>query len=120
MSKRMKKIVTTYGSFATGAELADAVTRYGVALARTHTVDVVDLPIVTADGTAGRVQLRVGWLCDMATVSEDGAWGDLREDDTLLALIERTALVDGRRRRPPRMKSVTDWSVAGPNWEEII
>ena len=67
----MKTIVTAYGSFATGTDLADAVTRYGVALARRQAMDVVDVQFVTADGRTGRVQLRVAgcvrWLlCPLA------------------------------------------------------
>ena len=86
----MKTIVTAYGSFATGSDVADAVTRYGVALARRQAIDVVDVPFVTADGRTGRVQLRVGWLCEMATVSVDGARGELEEDGTVLGLMRRT------------------------------
>lgn len=116
----MKRIVTAYGSFATGTELADAVTRYGVALARRHTVDVVDLPFVTEDGPIERVQLRVGWLCDFATVSMSGAPGELVEVDTLIALIRRTESVEGRRTPQVLVASVSDVRAADGNWEGII
>lgn len=116
----MKTIMTAYGSFTTGTELADAVTRYGVALARTHAVDVVDLPFTAADGMASRVQLRVGWLCDMATVSRQEARGDLEEDDTVRALRERTEFIERRRTPSHLIRSVKESSLRGQNWEEII
>jgi hypothetical protein len=95
-SSLMKTIVTAYGSYATGTELADAVTSYGLALARIRTVDVVDIPFVAAGGGIERVQLRVGWLSDMSTITVDGCADELLEDDTLLTLIEETAALGGR------------------------
>jgi len=95
-SSLMKTIVTAYGSYSTGTELADAVTGYGLALARIRTVDVVEIPFVAASGCIERVQLRVGWLSDMSTVTIDERADELLEDDTLLTLIEETAALDGR------------------------
>ena len=65
----MKTVVTTLGSFPTGTEIADAVTGYGLALSRARTVDVVDIPFVAADGSAGRVELQIGWHSETIVVS---------------------------------------------------
>lgn len=117
----MKTIVTAYGSFATGTDLADAVTRYGVALARRQAMDVVDVPFVTADGRTGRVQLRVGWLCEMATVSVGGRRGELREDGMVLELMRRTQFVERHRPAPRAVRYASAPAAAAePSWEEII
>ena len=51
----MKTVVTTLGSFPTGTEIADAVTGYALALSRSRTVDVADIPFVAADGSGSLI-----------------------------------------------------------------
>ena len=74
----MKTIRTAGGSFLTGTEIADAVTAYGLALARARDLDVVDIPFVTEAGSVSRAQFRIGWLID--TVVTAGQQSDGRVD----------------------------------------
>jgi len=116
----MKTIVTAYGSYSTGTELADAVTGYGLALARDHAVDVVDIPFVTTGGRIARVQLRVGWLSDMSTITADASPDELLEDATLLTLIEETEALDGRRGLPLDEEDIEDLRSAQRNWDDTF
>ncbi|HEX5858871.1 MAG TPA: hypothetical protein VFY91_12260 [Microbacterium sp.] len=63
----MKILSNRNGSYVTGTAIADAVLRYGHALAKTRDIDVVDIPFVAADGLPARVQLTVGWCADVNT-----------------------------------------------------
>jgi hypothetical protein len=116
----VKTIVTAYGSYMTSSELADAVTGYGLALARSHSVDVVDLPFVAEDGSSGRVQLRVGWLSDMATVLIDGSHDELLELDAVLTIVEKTESLEGDRGTAFAEDDMPDFRSAEPNWEDVI
>ena len=116
----MKTIVTAYGSYSTGTELADAVTVYGLALARERTVDVVDIPFVTAGGCIERVQLRVGWLSDMSAVTAEGVRDELFEDATLLTLMEQTEALEGARGVPFDEDDIEDLRSAHRSWDERI
>jgi len=116
----MKTIVTTYGSFLTGTEIADAVTGYGLALARAQSVDVVDIPFLTADGEVGRVDLRIGWLSDMAAVSTDGLQDELVEVDTILTLLSKTNYLEGRRGLAFADDDMEHLRSSDLNWDDII
>lgn len=116
----MKTIVTAYGSYSTGTELADAVTGYGLALARDRAVDVVDIPFVTAGGRIARVQLRVGWLSDMSAVTVDGARDELLEDATLLTLMEQTEALECPRGFPLVEEDIEDLRSAQRNCDDMF
>lgn len=116
----MKAIVTAYGSYSTGTELADAVVAYGLALARDHAVDVVDIPFVSASGRIERVQLRVGWLSDMSSVTVDVVAEELLEDDTLLTLMEHTEAVDGSRGETFAKEDIDDLHFAHRDCDEFF
>ena len=97
----MKTVVTTLGSFPTGTEIADAVTGYGLALSRARTVDVVDIPFVAVDGSAGRVELQIGWHSETVVISgaetDEPAFGEEPfEVDTILALQAKTRALNAR------------------------
>lgn len=85
----MKLLINRSGSYLTGDELADAVIRYGLALARRHEVDVVDIPFLTADGALRRVELTVGWTAETAATSSGEQGQELTESDTARLMNEK-------------------------------
>ncbi|HEX5859598.1 MAG TPA: hypothetical protein VFY91_15955 [Microbacterium sp.] len=116
----MKTIVTSYGSFLTGTEIADAVTGYGLVLARAHSVDVVDIPFLADDGSVGRVALRVGWLSDMAAVSTDGLQDELVEVDTIMTLLSKISWLEDRRGLAFADDDIEHLRTSDVNWDDII
>jgi hypothetical protein len=86
----MKTIRTTCGSFLTGTEIADAVTAYGLALARAHELDVVDIPFLTEDGWINRAELRIGWLIETVVTADEQKVDELMDVDTTFDLLARS------------------------------
>jgi hypothetical protein len=69
----MKRIFHSGGSIVTGTDLADAVMLYAEALGNRHETDLVDIPVVTEDGGAGRAQILIGASSQLMSVtSADG------------------------------------------------
>jgi hypothetical protein len=97
----MKLLTNRNGSFLTGDELADAVLRYGLALARKREIDVVDIPFRTPDGALRRVQLSVGWNVDTTAISSgpDGT-DELVEHETARSMDAKAAAADILRGHP--------------------
>lgn len=114
----MKTIVTKSGAFRTGNEIADAVSAYGLALARARELDIVDIPFVGADGAINRVQLRIGWLVETAVTSDQQASEELIEIDTILDLLDRARFVTRTRAQDPAPRPPGAWGET--NWDEII
>jgi len=85
----MKIIITTRGSFLTGSEIADAVSTYGLALARMRDLDVVDVPFVTRAGTLSRAQFTIGWGAETAAVMAPERDPELFEIDTILNMLAK-------------------------------
>lgn len=114
----LKTIHTGRGSFLTGAEIADAVTALGLALARVRDLDVVDIPFVAVDGAVSRAQFRIGWQID-TVVTEDGLSSDeLIDVHTIFDLLARSqALVDARSRS---WLHRTAKPADDTNWDELI
>jgi hypothetical protein len=86
----MKTIVTTCGSFLTGSAIADAVSAYGLELARERALDVVDIPFVAVDGSVRRAQLRAGWLVETVVTYDEQRADELIDRDTTLVLRAKT------------------------------
>lgn len=111
----MKRILTTFGDFRTGDDIADAVAGYALALARAHETDLVDIPVRTARGAVERLELRIGWLVDIGVVQDDGSRGlggeELLEPDTVRQLGEYALAVQGLGFVPQH--SARSW----PKWE---
>ncbi len=114
----MKTIVTQGGAFRTGTEIADAVTGYGLALARIRELDTVDIPFVAGDGTVNRVQFRVGWLVDTVVTSDEQSADELIELDTIFDLLAKATAIDV----PREQGSATHYDRFGDgfNWDEVI
>ncbi len=122
----MKTVVTALGSFPTGTEIADAVTGYALALSRSRTVDVVDIPFVAADGSGGRVELQIGWQSETVVISgaetaEQGFTEEPFEVDTILSLQAKTrALTAGRAVAAPFSVHTNQARSAEPDWDALI
>ena len=114
----MKTIVTASGAYRTGTEIADAVTAYGLALARARELDIVDIPFVGPDGALNRVQFRIGWLIETAVTTDLRPAEEVIEIDTTLDLLDRTRFVSRAQRQNtnPRQPGVRGES----SWDEII
>jgi hypothetical protein len=82
----MKLLTNRNGSYLTGTEIADAVLRYGLALAKRQDVDIVDVPFVGSDGVIRRVEFTVGWQADTDAVSDAEPMDELVEVDTILSI----------------------------------
>lgn len=89
----MKRIITTFGDFRTGDDIADAVGRYGLALAKVHETDMVEIPYRSANGDVDRIELRIGWLVDIGIAHGEGDRDgeELLEPETV-RLLRDTAL----------------------------
>ena len=112
----MKRILTTFGGFQTGDDIADAVAGYALALARAHETDLVDVPYRSASGGVERLELRIGWLVDIGVVQDgvppEGTEGEEpSEPDTVRQLREYTLAVEGLGFVP--QKAARSW----PKWE---
>jgi hypothetical protein len=96
----MKLLTNRNGSFLTGDDLADAVMRYGLALARRREIDIVDIPFRTVDGAVRRVQLSVGWNVDTTATSTADQADELIEDETARSMNAKAASAEILRGYP--------------------
>ena len=114
----MKRVITGSGVFLTGSEIADAVSSYGLALARVRAMDVVDIPFLEADGSRHRVQMRIGWGVETAVTSDEQPADELIEVDTIFDLLGKTRSLTqaGATEANPPPTEVWD----GTDWDEII
>jgi hypothetical protein len=120
----MKTIYTAHERFTTGTEIADALTGYGLVLARERQLDVVDIPFIAIDGAFERVQMRVGWLVDMVVTSEGDCDEELLEVDTILSLLARTRALTQPAERASADRAL-EWEGSDPSsevfgWDEVI
>ncbi|SEI14039.1 MULTISPECIES: hypothetical protein [unclassified Leifsonia] len=91
----MKEISAGARTFITGTDIAEAVLRYGLALARHQQVDLVDIPVAVADGRTARAGFTVGWHAGTTTLTTTLADDDeeLTEPSTVIELTERARRV---------------------------
>lgn len=105
----MKTIRTSCGSFLTGSEIADAVTSYGLALARACELDVVDIPFVAADGSVNRVEFRIGWQVETVVTADEQPADELIEVDTIFDMLAKSRSLTARRTARAALPAETDW-----------
>ena len=67
----MKRIFHPGGSIVTGSVLADAVMLYAEALSNGCETDVVDIPVITDDGSQGRAQFLIGASSQLVSVTSE-------------------------------------------------
>jgi hypothetical protein len=92
----MKVLTAGGGSYLTGSDIADAVVRYGLALARRRDVDLVDIPFV-GDGQVRRAIFTVGWRCETRSITCADEGDELVEVGTTFALDAKANAVARRR-----------------------
>ena len=114
----MKTIVTSVGSFPTGSEIADAAFDLGLALARSHEIDTVELPFVEPDGVVAWARLRIGWRIDMVLTRREDAADELVEPATVRELRARAGSLDGHLEGTDWIGSAYSWRE--PDWDVII
>ena len=85
----MKRIFHPGGSVVTGTVLADGVMRYAEALSKRRETDVVDIPVITDDGSQGRAQLLIGASSQLVSVTIAAGPYELVEDETAQSLRDK-------------------------------
>lgn len=85
----MKRIYHPGGSIVTGSALADAVMQYAEALSNRRETDVVDIPVIAADGSHGRAQFLIGSSSQLVSVTNAGSEPELTELATIQALKDK-------------------------------
>jgi hypothetical protein len=86
----MKRIFHSGGSIVTGNELADAVMLYAEALGNRNETDLVDIPVVAADGSHGRAQILIGSSSALMSVTSADGVRELTEPATSDAIRDKT------------------------------
>jgi hypothetical protein len=92
----MKLLTAGGGSYLTGSEIADAVVRYGLALAKRRDVDLVDIPFLS-DGRVRRAIFTIGWRYEARSVTSAVHGEELVEVGTTFALDAKANAVSRRR-----------------------
>jgi hypothetical protein len=92
----MKLLTAGRGSYLTGSEIADAVVRYGLALAKRRDVDLVDIPFV-GDSGVRRAIFTIGWRYEARSVTCAIDGEELVEVGTTFALDAKANAVARRR-----------------------
>ena len=82
----MKRIFHPGGSIVTGSALADAVMLYAEALSNRRETDVVDIPVISDDGSPGRAQFLIGASSQLVSVTSADGLAELTETATTEAL----------------------------------
>jgi hypothetical protein len=116
----MKTIATPSGAYLTSNEIADTITQYGLRLARERRLEVVDIPYVTGDGATGRVQLRVGWLAEMATITHPATLDDRFEGGITPFILWTSDNVHHHQNDVFHSQEMEHLGAGATNWEHII
>ncbi|WP_285114238.1 hypothetical protein [Leifsonia sp. fls2-241-R2A-40a] len=115
----MKSISVGVHTLLTGTEIAEAVLRLGVALARHRELDTVDIPVIVEDGTTARAGFAVGWQSDTLTLTAPLPAGveELVEPGTVIDLLDRAERVGCVRGQAFRADDLTDqWPNLDLDW----
>ncbi|MEC5182608.1 hypothetical protein RCH12_000038 [Cryobacterium sp. MP_3.1] len=88
----MKRIFHPGGSIVTGTALADAVMLYAEAMSNRRETDVVDIPVITADGSHGRAQFLIGSSSQLVCVTSTESDWELTEIATTQALQDKVRM----------------------------
>jgi len=95
----MKVLTVGGGSYLTGSAIADAVLRYGLALAKRRDIDLVDIPFL-GDGGVRRALVTIGWRYEMRAVTAPTEGEELEEVGTTFALDDKASAATEKHARP--------------------
>jgi hypothetical protein len=112
----MKLLTVGGGSYLTGSDIADAVLRYGLALAKRRDVDLVDIPYL-GEGHVRRAAFTIGWRCETRAVTCAAEGDELVELGTTFALDGKASAATQRRARPftADEAAALSWPTTGPD-----
>jgi len=89
----MRRVFYASGSFLTSDAIAAGVLNYADALTRTNGSDVVNFPIVHANGSLGDASVLIGPASQIASASEESDLPEPLDSELLLDLERKTLLV---------------------------
>lgn len=110
----MKRIFHPGGSIVTGSALADAVMIYAEALSNRRQTDVVDIPVITEDGSPGRAQFLIGSSSQLVSVTSAAGVGELVEAATAAAMQDKA-----RSSTAPTSLAWAGAALAAPQFDEF-
>jgi hypothetical protein len=84
-------------TYSTGTAIADAVLAYSVALARRQLTELVKLPFVAASGETLHLEIPIGWMREIAGISQPAGDSELEDVETVEGLTERTRALEPAR-----------------------
>lgn len=96
----MKMLTVGGGSYLTGSAIADAVLRYGLALAKRRDIDLVEIPYLTGGGAIRRAEFTIGWRHNVQAVTRPLHGDELVEVATTFAIDGKAAAAAVARARP--------------------
>jgi hypothetical protein len=96
----MKMLTVGGGSFLTGSAIADAVLRYGLALAKRRDIDLVEIPYLAGGGAIRRAEFMIGWRQNVQAVTRPIHGDELVEVATTFAIDGKAAAATIPRARP--------------------
>jgi hypothetical protein len=114
----MKLITSRVGSYLTGNEIADAVMRYGLALARKQQLDLIEIPFISNDGSVRRAQFTIGGQVETAAVSRAEPRDELVESDTAQLLNDKAESVGVIVARPFSTEELADFATTQIDYVE--
>ena len=108
----MKMLTVGGGSYLTGSAIADAVLRYGLALAKRRDVDLVDIPYLAGAGDVRRAEFMIGWRHTVQAVTQTIDGEELVEVGTAFAIDEKATATMVPRARPftPDEAAALSWA----------
>ena len=92
----MKLLSYAGATYSTGTAIADAVLAYSLALARRQLVELVTLPFISESGEKLHLEIPIGWMREIAGISQP----------TTDAELEDPAIVDGLTARTQALEPV--------------
>jgi hypothetical protein len=95
----MKVLIAGGGSYLTGSDIADAVLRYGLALAKRRELDLVDIPVLVG-GAVRRAVFTIGWRCETRAETCVTEGDELVEAGTTSALAGKASAAGAKSAHP--------------------
>jgi hypothetical protein len=81
-------------TYSTGTAIADAVLAYSLALARRQLTEFVKLPFVSEAGETLELEIPIGWMREIAGISQPNGGSELEDAETVDGLTARTQALE--------------------------